>query len=1267
MKKILSIILVVVLLVTALPMGAFEFKASAATSGTTGDCTWTLEGTLLTISGNGAMGDNAPWGTSITNVIIEDGVTSIGNDAFYNCSSLTSITIPDSVTSIGAVAFSNCTSLKSITIPNSVTSIGWVAFESCTSLKEVHITDIAAWCNIKFHGSVTYPSNPLDNGGNLYLNGNLITDIVIPNSATSIGNCAFYNCKSLTSITIPDSVTSIGEKAFYGCSNLTSINIPDGVKSIGFYAFSGCSSLTNITLPDSVTLIDMGVFSGCSSLTSITIPDSVTVICSWAFDGCTKLTDVYYNGTSVDRNNISIDSDSYNECLINATWHYATSGTTGDCMWTLEGTLLTISGNGAMGDNAPWGTSITNVIIEDGVTSIGNDAFYNCSSLTSITIPDSVTSIGAVAFSNCTSLKSITIPNSVTSIGWVAFESCTSLKEVHITDIAAWCNIKFHGSVTYPSNPLDNGGNLYLNGNLITDIVIPNSATSIGNCAFYNCKSLTSITIPDSVTSIGEKAFYGCSNLTSINIPDGVKSIGFYAFSGCSSLTNITLPDSVTLIDMGVFSGCSSLTSITIPDSVTVICSWAFDGCTKLTDVYYNGTSVDRNNISIDSDSYNECLINATWHYATSGTTGDCMWTLSCTTLTISGNGAMGDYSFSSSLPWGTSITEVVIEEGVTNIGSCAFNCCGKLQNIVIPDSVTSIGNDAFYNTGYYNNSSNWKNNVLYIGNHLIEANTSISGSYEVKSGTITIADDAFSSCDSLTSITIPDSVTSIGDYAFYNCTSLKTVYYRGSSSDKSKISIGSDNQNLTDATWYYNSCIGSELHTYDNTCDISCNICETIRTIEHTYTSECDRDCNVCGEFRRAPHKYDNACDDTCDLCGTEREVEDHVYSSVCDIDCDECGAIRSGVVHTYDNTCDTVCNLCSAMRTIAHTYTNTCDTTCNVCGETRTITHTYDNDCDANCNVCGELRTPPHRGAGVSCDFANATNYPFSLSGNVYSSTNKYDSSSATATITATGSGRLTIKYYTSTESNYDKLTIKLNSTTKVTASGETAWTTIDIPVVKGDKIYITYSKDGSYSNGSDTVKFEFNSKSQKSCDQPLLCLDCDEILEYPEEHEYDDGCDMECNKCGAIRAGEHLYSNSCDMDCNLCGYIRTVEHTFTNECDGECDICYETRKPPHAYDNACDGECNLCGKTRTVPDHTYGDDLICDECGHKNFVLGDIDGTGVVDLSDVTNIARYFAGWDVDVNESALDVDGDGLVNLNDLIHLAQYVAGWDVELY
>ena len=443
-----------------------------------------------------------------------------------------------------------------------------------------------------------------------------------------------------------------------------------------------------------------------------------------------------------------------------------TCGAEGDgsnLTWTLDSEgVLTISGSGDMHDydfpSAPWYDSrsrVKSAVIADGVTSIGWDAFKGCTSLTSVTIPDSVTSIGWDAFEDCTSLTSVTIPDSVTRIGEQAFDGCKSLASVTIPDsVTSIGDGAFYCCDSLTGIWVNEGNNNYSNdvsgvlfdkgmtaliqcpGGFSGAYTIPDSVTSIDNRAFYSCKSLTSVTIPNSVTIIGERAFSYCTSLTSVTIPDSVTSICDYAFNGCTSLTSVTIPDSVTSIGEYAFAYCTSLTSVTIPDSVTSIGEYAFRDCTSLTSV----TIPD----SVTS---------------------------------------IGDCAFQ----YCASLTSVTIPDSVTSIGEYAFYDCTSLTSVTIPDSVTSIGDGAFYCcdslTGIWvnegnNNYSNDVSGVLFDKGMtaLIQCPGGFSGAYTIPDSVTSIDNRAFYSCKSLTSVTIPNSVTSIGDGAFYKCDSLTSV-----------------------------------------------------------------------------------------------------------------------------------------------------------------------------------------------------------------------------------------------------------------------------------------------------------------------------------------------------------------------------------------------------------------------------------------------------------------------------------------------------------
>lgn len=338
-------------------------------------------------------------------------------------------------------------------------------------------------------------------------------------------------------------------------------------------------------------------------------------------------------------------------CLLTATVSAAESGTCGDdLIWTLDDTgTLTISGTGNMDDwdwwaspFFPYRSSINTVVICDGVTTIGEFAFRECSGLTSITIPDSVTSIGKSSFFGCSGLTSIITPDSVTTIGDDAFFRCSGLTSITLPDSVTsignfvFCYCWGLTSITIPDSITTIGHYAFYDCDALTNITIPDGVTTIGEYAFSDCSGLTSITIPDSVTTIGDGAFSYCSGLTSITIPDSVTSIGSFTFQYCTNLKNVTIPgsvkntgeqvfynctrltsvtlsDGVTYIGTSAFRYCDKLTSVTFPETLTSIDEHAFENCTNLSDVYYYGNESEWNDISIAVG--NECITDAKVNY----------------------------------------------------------------------------------------------------------------------------------------------------------------------------------------------------------------------------------------------------------------------------------------------------------------------------------------------------------------------------------------------------------------------------------------------------------------------------------------------------------------------------------------------------------------------------------------------------------------------------------------------------------------------------
>lgn len=682
---------------------------------------------------------------SLESITIPESVTNIGSEAFNYCCGLRSVTFGENsqLTSIGDYAFLGCYSLESITIPASVTSIGEWAFVECYRLVEVwNLSKLNITAGSEDNGYVGYyakrvetePSESYvytdENGYVIYYDGKVKalinytgneTKLTIPDDITevncfalsdcynitsvtfgensqltSIGDGAFNWCESLESITIPDSVTSIGEGAFCCCAKLTSITIPDGVKSIGNHAFAGCSALESITIPDSVLSIGDNAFKECTDLGRATISEGVKSIGDNAFYNCTNLVNV-----SLPDSLTSISFNTFYGCTNLQTYDDGTAYYLGNSENHYLVLVSVIS------------KEITSFTIDDKTKFIWSSAFSECRVLESIENTQNILCIGSYAFEHCNNLKTFTIPYGVTTIEDNTFFCCTNMQT----------------------------------------ITIPETVTSIGQSAFEGCNNLKSISIPNGVTSIGNKAFYECKKLENIIIPDGVTIIRFNTFYGCESLEWVSLPESVYYIDQFAFKNCSSLKSIIIPSAVTKIAIAAFLHCDALTTVYYGGTEDKWSTISIEGN--NGCL-----------------------------NGVR-KYYFSQTEPEKDGYFWHFDTDGVTPV---------------------SWGNEPNYSYGLaYSLNSDGKGYTVVGMGDCIDKDLIIPSTHEGLPVN-TIGENAFNGNTDITYVLIDRAVTSIGQGAFNLCKSLKNVYYNGTKEEWETLcsSIGVSNDYLIDAKVYY-------------------------------------------------------------------------------------------------------------------------------------------------------------------------------------------------------------------------------------------------------------------------------------------------------------------------------------------------------------------------------------------------------------------------------------------------------------------------------
>ncbi len=710
--------------------------ANAEERGTCGDnLTWVLDDNgTLTISGEGEMntGDvwtNAvPWNdfkSSITSVVIEDGITSIGWYAFSDCGSLYEVTIPDSVVTIGGDAFSS-SAIGSIRMGNGVKLIQGGAFQYCENLYDVYISDLAAWFNIEFQGNYFSPadySTPMTYARNLYIGEEIAEDVVIPDTVTAIKEYAFYGWDCLKSVVIPDTVTSISANLFNGCENLESITLGKGITEIPAYAFSRCTSLKKIAIPDEVTKIGEGAFEYCENLEVVNIPEGVTELENSLFMGCDSIKEI----------------------------------TIPESVKAIKGGVFTHCDN------------LEKIVIPDSVESISAMAFSECGKLSDITIGKGVKEIEGNAFYNSYNLENVYISDLE---AWLNIDFGYSYDQ--------------YGRIDYTSaTPMRYAENIYINNEPAENVVVPDTITALDSVEFYNWKCLKSVTIPDSVEAIGEKVFTYCDGLESITLGNGIETIGQSVFLRLSNLKEITIPESVTTIGQNAFSGCVSLRCITMSASVESIADSAFSNVNPLV-VYFNGTQEDWDSISIGS--YNEGVAGAKILFNADPTveivvkeetdTNGITWQLtSFGKLTVSGsvNIPDGDRTYESWTNYKNHITSVVIENGMTKIGASAFYECINMESVSIPESVTAIGRSAFYECKSLKEITIPKtvktlDEWVFYGCESLQRIT-------IPENITKIPEYSFNSCTGLTDVEILCGNITFEAGAFGGCNSIKNVY----------------------------------------------------------------------------------------------------------------------------------------------------------------------------------------------------------------------------------------------------------------------------------------------------------------------------------------------------------------------------------------------------------------------------------------------------------------------------------------------------------
>ncbi|MGN1478488.1 MAG: leucine-rich repeat protein [Acutalibacteraceae bacterium] len=868
-KRILASVLTAVMILTATPLSGFvgldidfswlDFGTEASALDSSGSCgddvTYTFDADtgLITINGTGAMQDY------------------YGEESpFYNNDSINSIIISDGVTKIGNFAFSDCTGLINITIPDSVTSIGDWAFNRCTGLTNITIPDsVTSIGTSPFSSCDGLESINVDVNNTVYDSRDNCNAIIetetnsliqgcknteIPNCVTSIGWSAFEGCTGLTSITIPDSVTSIGGYAFDICTGLSSLKIGRGVTIIDDGAFLGCSDLISVTIPDSVKSIGVYAFEYCGGLSSITIPDSVTSIGRDAFNiGDDTYLLVYKNSYA---EQYSIDNRLNYRIIskIPEDTDTVSGEVTDSFLWSVDKITgtLTLDCNGTM------------ISFENDVAPWITYEEY----IKRIIINDGCTNISKNAFMLCNKVEKVSIPESVTNIDNYAFFGCTGLKELTMP-----CSAKINNS-QYVFYNCTNIEKLILEKGTGTMQDYSTSYSSISaTCHQYtpwyiSREKLKEIVIEDGVQNIGSCAFYDCTGLTIVTISDSVTSIDNNAFYNCYGLKELTMPCSAKIYNSkSTFYNCKNIKKVTLTKGSGIMQNFGSSTDISSSETYYGYTPWFVSSINLNEVVIEDGVMN------------------------------IGDRAFFSC----NELINLTIPDSVTSIGYAAFLGCNKLTSIKIGESITRIGGLAFNSCYSVTSIIVDSNNTVYDSrdncNAIIETetNTLIQGckNTTIPDSVTSIGEYAFEGYMSLTKMVIPYSVNSIGKSAFANCNALSEliIYNRNFTFADNATSKKTTIYGFTGSTaeTYANekglsfiAIDDTHIHIPDNDATVTAPTCT-----EQGYTTYI---CSLCGESYIAdyteplnhPHKTWRVTKnptatstglmiETCDLCGAK------------------------------------------------------------------------------------------------------------------------------------------------------------------------------------------------------------------------------------------------------------------------------------------------------------------------------------------------------------------------------------------------------------